>query len=172
MSICLPSGVDMPILQKIETAEKIFELFSSRLLKDHVVKNLLTQYEIAVDKSWQAMKDCGIAKQCYSCAVDDGGSCCGKGIEDRFDVALLLLNLLMGSSLPHTPQDPEGCWFLGENGCRIKARHVICVNYLCKRLYKNIDINLILAFQTTMQDETTFSFLLEERIKKILESIR
>lgn len=166
--IILPSGIDMPISYKIATARKIFTNEGSRLSRDPVLSNLLTSYSNAVDASWDAMKRSGIIMECTRCAVEDGGSCCGKGIEDKFDVALLVVNLLLGSRLPDAREDPAGCWFLGPGGCTIKARHVICVNYLCKRLYKNIGKPDIQDFQQAMERETTQAFLVEERVKLLL----
>ncbi len=158
-------GVDFPIEEKIAQASDIHDRWGALICEDKTIMHLLNDYRQAVNNSWETMRHVGIVRECTACAVEDGGSCCGKGIEDKFDVVLLLINLLMGRRLPKVRFFSDGCWFLGEKGCTIIARHVICVNYLCKRLYRNIALDQIQKVQWAMAQETDLSFLLEESIK-------
>ncbi len=151
--------------KKLQWAQHIYDSFSSRLLKDKTVCSLLENYKKSIEESWQAMRDTGVVKECTRCALEDGGSCCGSGIENKFDVVNLLINLLMGIKLPSSPWDPTGCWFLGENGCQIMARHVICVNFMCKRLYEALTPEKIKRVQAAMEKETENAFILEEYLK-------
>jgi hypothetical protein len=64
--------------------------------------------------------------------------------------------------------DPTSCYLLGENGCLLRAREVICVNYLCGRIYKNIEKEKLIHLQRTAGNELNSLFLLEEYIKKRL----
>jgi hypothetical protein len=64
--------------------------------------------------------------------------------------------------------DTTSCYLLGENGCLLRAREVICVNYLCGRLYKNIDKEELIHLQRTAGNELNSLFLLEQSIKKRL----
>jgi hypothetical protein len=130
---------------------------------------MLNEYGRAVRESWQVMDVHGVVAQCTDCAVKDGGSCCGRGIEDKFDSVLLIINLLMGVELPSERTDSTGCWFLGERGCLLTARHVICINYMCKRLYKALDTEDIHAVQQAMGRETDLIFMLEQCIKVWLQ---
>ncbi len=166
--LALRMGVDFPIEEKIARASGIYARLGRRLLEDETIMRLLKDYRLAIDTSWETMRGVGIVRECTVCAVEDGGSCCGKGIEDKFDVVLLLVNLLMGCRLPKVRFSSDGCWFLGEKGCTIIARHVICVNYLCKRLYRKIALEQIQRVQWAMAQETDLAFLLEERIKEWL----
>ena len=163
-------GTDYPILKKIECAETIFDVYGRDLSSDRAIKSLLEVYRRSIRESWIQMEEVGVVAECTECAINDGGSCCGRGIEDHFDVVLLLINLLMGSRLPSFPWDEEGCWFLGERGCRIVARHVICVNYICRRLYDRLDDRGLRLLQQKMIQETDAGFRLEEAIKKWLMS--
>ena len=133
--------------------------------KDKIIRDLLREYHEKIHESWQAMKKHGIAEECTICALQDGGSCCGQGIENKFDVVTLLVNLLSGVRLPARPWDPTGCWFLGEKGCLLVARHVICVNFICKRLYAAVPSEKIQMVQKAMQAETDAGFILEEYLK-------
>ncbi len=161
----IPLGPDHPIEKKIKWAKRIYSEYSHHLLQDKTICALLEKYRQSIEENWQVMADTGVVKECTSCALQDGGSCCGSGIENKFDVVNLLINLLMGVELPSQPWDPTGCWFLGEKGCLITARHVICVNFICKRLYDALDSQSIHRVQAAMQKETENAFLLEEYLK-------
>jgi hypothetical protein len=163
-------GTDYPIIEKIGCAERLFHVYGRELLSDKAIQPLFETYRKAIQQSWMQMKMIGLVAECTDCAANDGGSCCGKGIEDRFDVILLLINLLMGCSLPSSPWDETGCWFLGERGCRIPARHVICVNYICKRLDSKLEKKGLRLLQEKIVLETDAGFAFEESIKKWLRN--
>jgi hypothetical protein len=77
---------------------------------------------------------------------------------------------MMGCRLPSEPWDETGCWFLGKRGCGIFARHVICVNYICKRLYSKLEKSGLRSLQEKIILETDSGFALEESIKKWLRN--
>ncbi len=158
-------GPGHPMEEKIKNARMLYELHGAGLLAEPHISSLLQEYREAVNQSWQAMDRHGVVEQCTDCAVNDGGSCCGKGIEEKFDSVLLLINLLLETEIPGERSDETGCWFLGERGCLLVARHVICINYMCKRLYEELDTSDIHAVQQAMGVETDLVFMLEQRIK-------
>jgi len=84
------------------------------------------------------MKDKGVFHICARCDTEEGGSCCGNGIELRYDVVLLLLNLLLDAELREDRLMHESCHFLGERGCTLPARQVLCVNYLCRQITQTL----------------------------------
>jgi hypothetical protein len=162
-------GIDHPINKKIEWAQKIMEDFGPMILEDHGISGLIEVYRAAIKDTWSSMSDAGVTALCTDCAVNDGGSCCGAGIENRFDAPLLLINLLMGSPLPTARFDTDGCMFLGEKGCLIKARQLICVNYICQRLDKQIDKEALLRLKEEIGEEARAGFALEEALKRWLK---
>jgi len=164
-------GPDHPIEEKISSAIALHENIGRRLLEQRDIRRLLEGYETAIEETWRVMEEVGVVSICTACATRDGGSCCGRGIENRFDEVLLLINLLMGSPLPLKPWDETGCWFLGKTGCRIKARHTICVNYLCPRLTMVLEKKDLSRLQEAIGQEVALGFLLEDAIKKWLLSI-
>ncbi len=161
----IPLGADHPIKIKIKWANWLYELIGQQLIQDPQVSELLTDYKESIHNTWKIMKNTGVVAECTKCALYDGGSCCGSGIENKFDVVNLLINRLFGVNLPQKPIDPTGCWFLGEKGCTIFARHVICVNFMCKRLYSVLCDRDIKRVQGAMEKETEAAFMLEEYIK-------
>jgi len=64
--------------------------------------------------------------------------------------------------------DTTSCYLLGENGCLLRAREVICVNYLCGRLHRNIEKEKLIHLQRIAGNELNSLFMLEEYIKKRL----
>ncbi len=164
----LPLGTDHPVDIKIEWAHRLYRKYGREILASTAMKEALARYKSAIQATWKAMDETGISRECGRCATEDGGSCCAKGIENRFDLFILLLNLLMDREIPARRWDPEGCRFLGPQGCKLLARHVICINFICKRLYSRIPQRDIQRVQQAMEEETTLAFLLEEAVKKWL----
>ncbi len=161
----IPLGQDHPIEEKLRWARLLYEEIGKELGNDLIFKGLLEDYKKRIDNTWIAMKESGVVKECTLCATVDGGSCCGAGIENKFDCIELLINLFLNIDFPDSPFDPTGCFFLGERGCLLKARHVICVNFMCKRLYSQITEEKIKMVQRAMEKETEAAFILEEYIK-------
>ena len=162
-------GANYPILEKIGCAKSLCNVYGAELLSHKAIKDLLETYREDIRQTWIQMDKAGVIAECTDCAINDRGSCCGTGIEDRFDAILLLINLMMGCELPLSPWDKTGCWFLGEEGCLIVARHVICVNYMCKRL-TNLETNAIRLLQEKIGLELETGFVLEEGIKTWLRN--
>lgn len=161
-------GTSYPILEKIAWAERTLSLFAAGLMSDGWISSGIARYRKAIEGTSRSMRETGVSRECMVCAVHEGGSCCGHGIEDRFDGVLLLINLLLGAKLPLKRLDPFWCWFLGEGGCTIPARHVICINYLCRRIHERIQPGLLRSLEGRIAEEADAGFDLEERIKKWL----
>ena len=115
------------------------------------------------------MADIGIFEECRHCEEEEDGSCCGRGLENRYSGILLLINLLLGIELPKNRYNPKSCLFLTNKGCSLLARHVICVNYICKKITQNIDAEKIKFLREKEGRELETLFLLNERIRALLE---
>jgi hypothetical protein len=165
---------DIPITrsvrEKIAWAETCSKEKGGLLLRDERSVALLSRFKEAVRSSRTAMAAAGVADECRTCEEREGGSCCGAGLEDKYDGTLLLINLLLGIQLPKQRSDPPSCLFLGPDGCLLIARHVICVNYLCKKTEDRINPSKIAALREKEGVELECLFLLHERIKKKLRT--
>ena len=157
-----------PIEEKIDWAEHCYESFSGPLIQDKPIVDYLTRIEDAIQASHKEMREAGILDICRDCEMNEGGSCCGAGLENKYDGWLLLINLLLDVRLPKKRHDKESCFFLGEGGCLLKARHVICVNYLCKKITDQIDPHKLNALREKEGIELDILFLLNERLKIVL----
>ena len=159
-------SLESPIDAKIAWAEKRYHEVIGELLGDQEIPELLDKLKRAIHASHREMDEAGVVNECRDCEEREGGSCCGAGLENRYDGSLLLINLLLGVKLPKQGYDPSSCFFLGEQGCRLLARHVICVNYLCKKIADHIHPDKIAALQEKEGVELERLFYLQERIKK------
>jgi hypothetical protein len=154
---------------QVVLAYNLQKVYGQTLLQDEKVLKLLSQLGQSIENTQKEMINTGIVKECADCAVNVEGTCCGKRTGYKYDSVLLLINLLLGKSLPVKLQDPNLCYFLTEEGCILRSRHVICVNFLCQRLYKNIQHNKLIRLQEIAGYELNTLFIIEEYIKKTIK---
>lgn len=118
----------------LEEARRLFARHGAQMSADRQVSACLERYRNRIETMQQLMEDLGIPAACGKCAQEDHGSCCFEGIEDGYGPLLLLINLLMGCELPEAKEVRGSCFFVGERGCKLKARYYFCLHYLCPRL--------------------------------------
>jgi len=111
------------------------------------------------------MKSTGVFEECADCAANGNGTCCGVRTGYKCDSILLLINLMLGKTFLFEPQYRHLCHFLTYNGCSLRARHIICVNYVCQRLRKNIPHDTLIQLQAIAGNEMDSLFKLEEYTK-------
>jgi len=154
---------------KVALARHLQANFAQALLQDEEIRSRLLQLDENIEATWKEMVSIGVVRECSDCAVREG-SCCGAGMENSYDEVLLLINLLLGRNLPSRAYDSNSCYFLGENGCLLRAREVICVNYLCGGIWRNIEKEKLIHLQKIAGQELKTLFVLEEDIKKIINN--
>ena len=131
---------------------------------------LLRKLQDCIENSNQSMLSLGVVAACKNCEEKEGGSCCGAGIENNYDPILLLINLLLGCPLQNHEPIANSCYFLGKKGCKLIARHVICVNYICEKLQRKLTREELIGLQTSAGEELDTLFFLHEAIKKRLRA--
>ncbi len=160
----------MKVEKKIRLAVNLHDSYGLFLREDPEVTVLLERLNASIRASKHAMKKARINDICARCETLEGGSCCGAGIENNYDEWLILINLLLGVKLPDNRYDDRGCYFLGPTGCILKARHVICINYVCERITETVDPALLANLRDKEGLEIEALFLLKERIKEAIKS--
>ena len=158
------------IYEKIEQAHNLFSASGDSLRKDPSIRALLTKLQGCIEKTKDSMLKLGVIAECKHCEEQEGGSCCGNGIENKYDVELLLMNLLLEVSLRDQQPSRNSCYFLGEKGCKLTARHVLCVNYICEKLQKKLTREELIVLQTCAGEELDTLFFLHEAMKKRLRA--
>ena len=154
------------VAHEVRLAYHLHKNFGHALLRDEKVRTLLDQLDQHIEATQKEMVAAGVIKECADCAVNGEGTCCGKRTGYKYDSVILLVNLLLGKKIPLQSQNPHACYFLTREGCILRARHVICVNFLCPRLHKNIQQKMLNQLQLVAGEELDTLFLVEEYIKK------
>ncbi len=157
------------IRETIESAQTVFARYGTKLEEN--LKGLFTDLKSAICESKKISRKLGIDEICKKCDLEDGGSCCGKGIENYYDVPLLLANIALGTQLPERRFDKLSCYFLGPKGCVLLVRHTICVNFLCKRIYDYLNHEEIVNLQRVYGEEIHLTFVVHEKILEFLRSV-
>jgi hypothetical protein len=119
---------------EIEEAGRLYAAYGRDLSRQEAIAGDLEKYSKAVALTLESMLQAGVVAACTSCAGRSEGSCCFQGVEEWYDDVLLLINLLLEIEMPEQREIAGGCFFVGEKGCRLLARHAFCVNYLCPPL--------------------------------------
>jgi hypothetical protein len=161
-------SLQSPIEEKIAWAEDLHRRLRHDLLQEPTAAQLLKDLRSAIQDSRLEMVQAGITDACTDCEEREGGSCCGAGLENHYSGLLLLINLLLDVSLPTKRHDPASCFFLGKGGCQLLARHVLCVNYLCKKITDHVDPHKIRSLREKEGVELELVFLLNGHIQKQL----
>lgn len=168
MTADAPAPGFLSIDEKIRKAKALFEARGKTLLQEPAVVRLMNELDRRISASQEAMVRFGIVDACRHCEEEEGGSCCGAGIENKYSPTLLLLQLLLSGELPERRQWENSCFFLGEQGCRLRARHVLCINYLCLRIQKMLPPEDLITLQTVTGEEMDTIFHLHETVKRTL----
>jgi len=155
------------IAQEISKATALYDAYGTILREDRTVQELLENYRKAIAATCQAMAEEGVLNACAQCAQSPSGSCCFQGVEDWYDAVLLLINLLLDVPLPSGREIPEACFFVGENGCKLRGRYAFCVNFLCPKLTEATKSAKLLR---STGEELLCGWELEKEIRRQIES--
>ncbi|MBW2128292.1 MAG: hypothetical protein JRH13_02885 [Deltaproteobacteria bacterium] len=159
-----PVTLENPIEERIARAEHCHHAMKDYFFGEPVVRELLERLRRALREASDCMVRTGITEICRECDLQEGGSCCGAGLEDYYGVSLLLINLLLGVTLPSGRMNASSCYFLGKRGCLLQARHVICVNYICKKITSQIDSTALAGLREKEGRALELLFRLNEEI--------
>ncbi len=161
--------LDSPVEAKISWAKACFDRERDRLINDQSLVEVLEALKDSIRRSREQMLRTGIVDCCRKCEEKEGGSCCGAGLEKHYSGTLLLMNLFLGVTLPREREDPSSCFFLSRTGCRLLARHVLCINYVCDKITSRIKPDQLAALREAEGEETLLLFQVNEKLKKLLK---
>lgn len=162
------SGNVQDIQDKIACARAVMVEKGGELARDKRVQELLLMYDNAISRTSASMKKLDLPGLCSSCATSiEGGGCCGSGIDEWYDHYLIIMNLMLGLELPERRYDPGSCFFLGPEGCTIRARYHFCVNYLCYRIHERYGVDELNELTSVSGKELYISWLLEIRLREL-----
>ncbi len=157
------------IMQIIDKAYELHQLFGQALIQDNELNTLLKRLNQNIMATKNQLILTGVVKECADCAVHGEGTCCSNRTGYKCDSILILLNLLLGNPPVIQTEHSHLCPFLSEQGCSLIARPVICVNFICQRLRKNIPHVSLVLLQNTAGEEIDTLFTIEEHIKNKIQ---
>ena len=160
--------LDAPVDAKIDWANLSYERERSRLLSEQGLGPLLDALKQAIRRSRENMLRSGIVDCCRECEEEEGGSCCGAGLEKHYSGSILLINRLLGVTLPPGPREPSSCFFLSSTGCGLLARHVLCINYVCAKIASRIKRDQLTALRNAEGEETFLLFQVNEKLRRMI----
>lgn len=160
-------GNEKSITEKIAIAKRQYVALGDELKMDPQVSARLEELSVRVKASSELCLSSGLGEACRICEEDEGGSCCGAGIENRYSPELLLINLLLGVALPESRKCSRSCYFLGEAGCTLKVREILCINYLCDKVQKTFPPEILRRLQEVNGAEMDLIFGLHDRVKTL-----
>ncbi|MDR3570318.1 MAG: hypothetical protein P4L43_20025 [Syntrophobacteraceae bacterium] len=151
--------------ERIAMARCLYSKWGDELRRDPEIAARTRELSTLIKASSVLSSSSGVTNECRICEEEDGGSCCGAGIEDGYGSELLLLNLLLGAVLPGVANSAGSCHFLGETGCVLHARDILCINYMCRRIHETIPPGMLFALRKANGAEMDLIFALHERVK-------
>ncbi|NPB08769.1 MAG: hypothetical protein GXO17_00305 [Thermodesulfobacteria bacterium] len=159
------------LARKLERVRALFDLHRARLQQDEDLKDLLSRYLRAFADTEAVAREVGLSDFCARCGREGWGTCCGEDMEFHCEDVLLLANLLLGVEFPTRRHQPKGCYFLGEEGCLLKVRPLICRNFICPELADHLGPENIRKVQQALGPEAETLFLLCLRLKRLCPEI-
>ena len=163
---CFDQGLS--IQDKIKLAQNLYVSRQDALRKQFQINNLLADLERCMRVSRESVLDFSIIEIYKCCDEKKGSSCCGAGMENKFDTYLLLVNLLLGVSLPEYHVGTNSCYLLTDKGCSLQVRLVLCVDFLCDKILDTLSVEEHLRLQKISGEELVAGFRLYDGIKQFL----
>jgi hypothetical protein len=161
----------LKISEKIIAARDLNYKWGAELRSDPLISSRLRELSGRTEASRLASLRSGVSDACRRCDENEGGSCCGSGIENRYTPELLLINLIQGTELPESRYGEKSCYFLHSRGCILSARDVLCVNYLCMKLQRELPHPSILSLQDATGKEMEAVFILHDTIRNFIKKL-
>jgi hypothetical protein len=119
---------------KLQNAQRLHREFGARLAADPEIREQLAQLLRLQEEVALAMRRMGMPELCAECGARAAGGCCSAMMADETDSMLLLINLCAGFEVERKRDDDFECCFLGPEGCSLKFKPFLCLNYLCRQI--------------------------------------
>ena len=119
---------------KIENAHRLHREFGARLGANQEIQEHLKRLLHLQEKLTQVMRSMAIFELCGECGDRLAGGCCSAMMANETDSMLLLINLSAGCEVSPRRDDDYECCFLGPDGCSLKFKPFLCLNYLCRQI--------------------------------------
>lgn len=109
------------VVLTLEVAERLYLVRGDRIAEDAALTTLTAVYRSAIAGSLESIKDSGMVPLCSACAQKVPGGCCFRQVAEWYDPGLLLINRLLGVSLPDRREVAETVPSWGKRDAKFRA---------------------------------------------------
>ncbi len=156
------------VYNRMDRALRLYQEHGESILATPEMQRLLGLYDSSIGHTQETVRQAGMAAACGLCA-EQIGSCCFEEVETWYDPMLLLINRLLSADLPRSREIPGQCLFLGEEGCRLRARYSFCLNYFCPTLKLRLSPGLMDITLAAIGQELAAGWELEQALYRWLK---
>lgn len=153
--------------ETLASAKELYQKYKEIWQKDPRLQTLLQEFQKGLRESEEAYRQTQASALCLTCAQEDR-SCCRRGMELEVSRELLILNLLLGTTLPSRRRYSRGCFFLGENGCLLTARPILCRNFFCPWFQQKMPLQKLRYLQEKQERECVALFQILDHLRGYL----
>ena len=119
---------------KIREARRLFRLHGQSLLENPEVSESIRELNRLDEALQEVMRTMGMDEECAECGREFDGGCCSDEMASETYALLLLIAMLAGGEACEQEREELGCRFLGPDGCVLKFKPFICINYRCRKM--------------------------------------
>jgi len=156
------------IHHEMALAREIMASRGEELRRSPELAGALDAYKREIAANWGLMAELGVVEVCSSCAGARAESCCFNGAERWYYRDLIVLNLLMGVRLPKARAVEHQCLFIGRDGCLLKARWSICINFFCPEMIAELGEDAIARLRRQAGREISAGMQAEAVLARLL----
>lgn len=155
---------------KIENAHRIHRALGARLKANRRIQEGLDRLIRLDEELTEAMRSAGLFELCARCGGQPGGGCCSAKMAEETDSMLLLINLSAGFEVSPKRDDGYECRFLGPEGCSLKFKPFLCLNYLCRQIETGSDPEQLASVRGATSEFLGQLVVLEDLVRRELEA--
>ncbi len=159
------------VYRDLSAARRLFWLWALSSAHETPMDELLDRYGQAIAQTGKTMQHLGVTAACAHCALRGGESCCFAGVEQKYDKVLLLINFLLGYPPPEKGLIKGKCLFVGDQGCRLSARHYYCQRFLCDHLKAELGEEAVHHLNETVAQELAVGWEVEQTLRQWLKKV-
>jgi hypothetical protein len=154
----------------VENAHRLHREFGDRLKVNQEIHENLSQLLHLQEEVTEAMRYMGMPELCTECGGRTAGGCCSAMMANETDSMLLLINLGAGFDVSPKRDDDYECCFLGPEGCSLKFKPFLCLNYLCRQIQTESSPEQLARLQGATSEFLGQILVLEELIRRQLSA--
>jgi len=153
-----------PLEQRLELARELAGRRGTDWRADPALLEPLQHLRDAAADLARASRGAGIDRICTDCGRRNEDGCCQPRMGDEASGAAYLVEILAFGEPPLPHPDDGSCPFMGDRGCVLELKPVICVNHLCPEIHAEVPGDEIRDLKKATGELLTAQVALEDEI--------